>query len=45
MKTALLVAEKSGLEVNSDVLKDPATRPDRLLTQLDQISSVVGMGF
>jgi len=45
MKTALLVAEKSGLEVNSDVLKDPASRPDRLLTRLDQISSVVGMGF
>ncbi len=44
MKTALLVAEKSGLEVNSDVLKDAATRPDRLLTRLDQISTVVGMG-
>ncbi len=44
MKTALLVAEKSGLEVNADVLKDPATKPDRLLTRLDQISSVVGLG-
>jgi FMN phosphatase YigB (HAD superfamily) len=41
MKTALLVAEKSGLEVASDVLKDPATRPDRLLTDLSQLSSIL----
>ncbi len=44
MKTALLVAEKSGLEVPSDVLKDPATRPDRLLTDLSQLNSVIGFG-
>ncbi len=42
MKTALLVAEKSGLEVSSDVLKDPATRPDRLLTELSQLRGIVG---
>jgi hypothetical protein len=42
MKTALMVAEKSGLEVSSDVLKDPATRPDRLLTELSQLRSIVG---
>ncbi|MEI7699765.1 MAG: HAD family hydrolase [Planctomycetia bacterium] len=41
MKTALLVAEKSGLEYSSDVLKAPATRPDRLLTELSQITSIV----
>ena len=42
MKTALLVAEKSGLEVSAGVLKDPATRPDRLLTHLDQLRAVIG---
>ena len=43
MKTALLVAEKSGLEVSSDVLKDPATRPDRLLTDLSQLRGLLGI--
>ena len=43
MKTALMVAEKSGLEVSSDVLKDPATRPDRLLTELSQLRSIAGV--
>jgi FMN phosphatase YigB (HAD superfamily) len=43
MKTALVVAEKSGLEVSSDVLKDPATRPDRLLTELSQLRGIVGV--
>lgn len=42
MKTALLAAEKSGLEVSGEVLRDPATRPDRLLTDLSQLRSVVG---
>lgn len=41
MKTALLVAERSGLEFSADVLKAPATRPDRLLTELSQITSIV----
>jgi len=44
MKTALLVVEKSGLEVSADVLKAPVTRPDRLLTELSQIASVLGYG-
>ena len=43
MKTALLVSEKVGLEVASDVLKDPATRPDRLLTELSQLRGVLGI--
>jgi FMN phosphatase YigB (HAD superfamily) len=43
MKTALLVAEKSGLEVSADVLKAPETRPDRLLTDLSQLRSVLGI--
>ena len=41
MKSALLVAEKSGLEVDPALLKDPATKPDRLLTDLSQLNSVV----
>jgi FMN phosphatase YigB (HAD superfamily) len=41
-KTALLVAEKSGLEVTSEMLRDPATKPDRLITHLSQIRDVVG---
>lgn len=42
MKTALLVAEKTGLQVSTDVIKDPKTRPDRLMTGLHQIRSIVG---
>ncbi|MFN9974572.1 MAG: HAD family hydrolase, partial [Phycisphaerae bacterium] len=43
MKTALLVAEKSGLEVSAELLKMPETRPDRLLTDLSQMKSIVGL--
>lgn len=42
MKTALLAAEKNGLEATANLLKDPQTRPDRLLTDITQITSVVG---
>ena len=41
MKTALLVAEKSGLEFSREVLQNPETRPDRLLTSLGQVVSLV----
>ncbi|MCP4504918.1 MAG: HAD hydrolase-like protein [Fuerstiella sp.] len=41
MKTALLVSEKTGLEAPPDLIKDPLTRPDRLLTDITQITSVV----
>lgn len=44
MKTALLAAETTGLEAPVELLKDPDTRPDRLLTDLTQISSVAGLG-
>ena len=43
MKTALLAAEKSGLQVTAAQLKDPATRPDRLLTDLSQIANLFGI--
>ncbi|MEZ6059015.1 MAG: HAD family hydrolase [Planctomycetaceae bacterium] len=42
MKTALLAAEKNGLEAPVEMLKDSATRPDRLVTDLTQISDIVG---
>ena len=42
MKTAVLVCEKNGLEATANLLKDPQTRPDRLLTDVTQITSVVG---
>ena len=41
MKTALLVAEKDGLEVAKELLRDPATRPDRLLTELGQVRDLL----
>jgi hypothetical protein len=41
MKTALLVAEKSGLEVDAAALKDAAKKPDRLLTDLSQLGSML----
>ncbi len=37
MKTALLAAEKSGLVVSAADLKDTAKKPDRLLTDLNQL--------
>ncbi len=44
MKTALLAVEKTGLEAPPALIKDPKTRPDRLLTEIPQIMSVVGYG-
>ena len=41
MKTALLASEKTGLEAPANLIKDPQTRPDRLLTDITQITSVV----
>lgn len=41
MKTALLIAEKDGLEVAKELLRDPATRPDRLLTDLEQLRELL----
>ncbi|MCH2209939.1 MAG: HAD family hydrolase [Fuerstiella sp.] len=43
MRTALLAAEKTGLEARSKLLKDSATRPDRLLTDLSQVATVFGI--
>jgi len=43
MKTALLAAEKTGLEAPNELLKDSATRPDRLLTDLNQVAALLGI--
>ena len=44
MKTALLACEKRGLEVSADLIKDPQTRPDRLLTDIAQVTEITGFG-
>ena len=43
MKTALLAAEKSGLEAPTALLKAPDSRPDRLLTSLSQVATLFGI--
>ena len=40
-KAALLACEKTGLEAPANLIKDPQSRPDRLLTDIRQITSVV----
>jgi len=42
MRTALFAGDKASLQARSKQLKDPATRPDVLLTDLSQIAQVIG---
>ena len=42
MRTGLFAGDKASLAADPDRLKDPATRPDVLLTELTQIADVVG---
>jgi FMN phosphatase YigB (HAD superfamily) len=42
MKTALFAGDKASLQATPEQLKDPAGRPDVLLTELPQIVEVVG---
>jgi FMN phosphatase YigB (HAD superfamily) len=42
MRIALFAGDKESLEATPEQLKDPATRPDVLLTELNQIAEVVG---
>lgn len=42
MRTALYAAEKLGLQVSPDQLKDPAIKPDRLLSKLSDLRDIVG---
>lgn len=43
MRTALYAAEKLGLQASSEELKDPATKPDRLITSVEQVRDIVGV--
>jgi FMN phosphatase YigB (HAD superfamily) len=42
MRTALYAGDKVSLAATGDQLKDPASRPDLLLTELDQVAQVLG---
>jgi FMN phosphatase YigB (HAD superfamily) len=42
MRTALFAADKESLRATPEQLKDPATRPDVMLTELSQIAQIVG---
>jgi FMN phosphatase YigB (HAD superfamily) len=42
MRTALFAGDKESLQATPEQLKDPATRPDALLTELSQIMELVG---
>ncbi|MBY0232117.1 MAG: HAD family hydrolase [Gemmataceae bacterium] len=42
MRTALFAGDKTSLQATAEQLKDPATKPDVLLTELSQIAEVVG---
>ncbi len=42
MRTALFAGDKESLEATKEQLKDHATRPDALLTELSQIAQIVG---
>jgi hypothetical protein len=41
MKTALFAGDRTSLQATAEQLKEPASRPDVLLTQLDQIVEVI----
>jgi FMN phosphatase YigB (HAD superfamily) len=41
MKTALFAGDKASLQATPDQLKEPASRPDVLLTELSQIDDVI----
>lgn len=43
MRTALYAAEKLGLQAAAEELKDPATKPDRLISNLFQIRDLLGV--
>jgi hypothetical protein len=42
MRTALFAGDKASLAATAEQLKDPATRPDVMLTELPQIADVIG---
>src|SRR5262249_46047484 len=42
MRTALFAGDRTSLQATSEQLKEPANRPDVLLTELSQIADVIG---
>lgn len=42
MKTALFAGDKASLQASPEQLKEPASKPDLLLTELEQLIEVVG---
>ena len=42
MRTALFAGDKTSLQATPEQLKEPASRPDVLLTELEQITEVLG---
>ena len=42
MRTALFAGDKTSLQATPDQLKDPKLKPDVMLTELGQITDVVG---
>ncbi len=42
MRTALFAGDKASLQATPEQLKEPASRPDVLLTELNQLTEVVG---
>lgn len=42
MRTALFAGDKASLQASAEQLKEPASRPDVLLTELTQLTEVVG---
>ncbi len=42
MRTALFAGDRTSLQATADQLKEPASRPDVLLTELSQIADVIG---
>lgn len=42
MKTALFAGDRASLQATAEQLKEPVSRPDVLLTELNQIAEVVG---
>lgn len=42
MRTGLFAGDKESLQASTEQLKDPATRPDVLLTELNQVKKVIG---
>jgi len=43
MKTALYAGDSSSFEASKDDIRDPELRPDRLLTELTQVLTVLGI--